>query len=252
MGVLMRNYKAEIYQMLHSKLLIVHFVVPILGVIVFTSYYRYAPWKDLDQISGYLQIVAVAFPILVGIVMGIANEEERKAAQFQRILTVPYSKKIAHLSKFLALSTMGVISVLIAIVGFGMLAIARGNEVIGGMDYFKLAMLLFITHISWYTIEYIVGFNWGSGIAVGLGIVGGLLSPLLSFSLGDSIWQITPCAWGMRLIGYAFEMMKDDKNPLTHQIFEHGIRYMIIISLIIFLIFMIWSEKWQGLCRQEE
>ena len=252
MQTLVRNYKAEIYQMLHSKLLIVHLVVPMVGILLFVSYYRYAPWENTDKISAYLQAVAMAFPILAAIVIGMDCEGERNAANFQRILTMSHSKKLGHLSKLLALGTLGVMSVLITVVGFGILTIAMGNDVIGLVDYFKLAMLLFVTNIGWYSIEYIVSFNWGSGIALGLGIVGGLLSPLMVFDLGDGIWQMIPCAWGMRLVGYTFEMMNASENQHIQGIFQQGFDRMIVISLLILFIFIIWSERWQGLGRQEE
>ncbi|MGL4738935.1 MAG: lantibiotic immunity ABC transporter MutG family permease subunit [Cellulosilyticaceae bacterium] len=241
-----RNYKAELYQMLHSKLLLVHLVVPLIGILLFTSYYSYVPWNDVDQVATYLQVVAMAFPILIAIVIGMDYEEEKHAAYFQRLLTVPYSRKLGHLSKLLALGTLGVIAVVITVVGFGIPAIAMGNHVIELITYFKLALLLFVTYIGWYIIEYIVSFRWGSGSALGLGITGSLLSAILAFDLGNGIWQVTPCAWGTRLVGYAFGMTQTHADQAVRVLFEQGVGYMLIISLLLFILFAFWSERWQG------
>lgn len=245
--------KSEAYQMIHSKLLGLHIGVPLIGIILFCSYYSYAPWENEDKILVYLQTVAIAFPILVAIVMAMSYEEEQDAGHFQRILSVPYSKTISHLSKLVILGSIGLMATLLTVVGFGFISRLMQNEAYGLLDYFKVAILLFIANFGLYMIQYIVSFQWGKGLALGLGIMGGLLSPLMYLGLGDGIWKLIPCAWGIRLVSYASNLvMNIDENGFMLQEFKQGFIVMSFIIILLLIIFLFWSNKWQGAKIQEE
>ncbi|MBU3803554.1 MAG: lantibiotic immunity ABC transporter MutG family permease subunit [Candidatus Cellulosilyticum pullistercoris] len=242
-----KSYKAEVYQMIHSGLLWIHLIIPIIGVLLFCSYYSYSPWKNEDKIITYLQTLSTAFPVLIAIVVGISCEEEKNAGHFQRMLSVPYSKTISHLSKLMVLGSQGFIAVLLAVVGFGVVSKCMGNHTTGLLDYLKLAVLLFVSNLGWYMIQYIVSFQLGKGLALDLGIVGGLLSPLLALGLGDGIWQIVPCAWGIRLVSYALELiMKTGEYRLILLAFRQGFMSMLIITVLLLVMFLYWSKRWQG------
>lgn len=242
-----RSYRAEVYQIVHSKLLWIHLVIPIIGILLFGSYYSYSPWGNEDKIIIYLQTLATAFPVLIAIVVGMSCEEEKSAGHFQRMLSVPYSKTISHLSKLMVLGSQGFMSVLLAIVGFGMVSKFMGNHAVGMLDYFKLAILLLVSNLGWYMIQYIVSFQLGKGLGLGLGIAGGLLSPLMALGLGDGIWQMVPCAWGIRLASYALELIiKNGEYRLIISVFKQGFMSMLMITMLLLVVFLYWSKRWQG------
>ena len=253
MKAFINSCKAEFYQTIHSKLLGVHIVIPLIGIILFSSYYSYVPWENEDKILVYLQTVAMAFPILIAIVLAMSFEVEQNAGHFQRILSVPYSKTISHLSKLGILLLIGFMATLLTVVGFGIVSRLMGNEVYSILDYFKMTILLFIANIGLYMIQYIVSFQWGKGVALGLGIMGGLLSPLMYLGLGDGIWKYIPFGWGIRLVSYALNLMINvSENGWVIQEFKQGFMVMSLVIMLLLVIFLFWSNRWQGAKTQEE
>lgn len=253
MKAFINSCKAEFYQIIHSKLLGLHIVIPLIGIILFSSYYSYAAWDNEDKILVYLQTVAMAFPILIAIVLAMSFEAEQNAGHFQRILSVPYSKRISHLSKLTILEVVGFIATLVAVVGFGIISRLMGNQIYSLLDYFKMATLLFVTNIGLYMIQYIVSFQWGKGLALGLGIMGGLLSPLMYLGLGDGIWKFIPCAWGIRFVSYASSLsMNASESKWIVQEFKESFMVMLVIIILISGIFLLWSSRWQGKNVQDE
>ena len=45
------NYiKIDFYKFYHSKIIKVHFIIPVLAMIPFLSYYSVSPWNELDKV----------------------------------------------------------------------------------------------------------------------------------------------------------------------------------------------------------
>lgn len=242
-------FKSNFYKIAHSNLLWLHIVVPLIGILLFIT----LPWQETKKLLVYFQTVATAFPLLIAIVTSMSSEEELNAGSFQNILSVPCSKAVVHLNKLSILSVFGFLATILAVGGFGIIFILMGNKILGLFLYVKIAIILFLSNFSLYVIQYMISYNFGKGISLGLGTVGSLLSSLLSLSLGDGIWYFIPYGWGIRLGTYsAYKYMNLGLSNVFIADFKIGVISMAIISSILLIIFLIWGKKWEGKSFQTE
>ena len=66
------NYiKIDFYTFYHSKIIKVHFIIPVLAMIPFLSYYSVSPWNELDKVISYIQIISMSFPLIISIILSI-------------------------------------------------------------------------------------------------------------------------------------------------------------------------------------
>ena len=66
-----RCWKAEHQKCKHSILLYMHSMIPIICAAIFAGYYHISRWELATKISAYLEVLAVAFPFLIGIIVGL-------------------------------------------------------------------------------------------------------------------------------------------------------------------------------------
>lgn len=253
----MRHLRSEFYQMIHSKLWIIHVVVPMIGILLFAAYHVYVPQNAMNTLVGFFEAVAMAFPFLIAMVISMNEKEEQKAGRFQRMLFVPYSTVRSHITKWIALEIMGLGATLLVVMGFGIMFRLSGQSILNLKDYFEMAVLIWASMIGLYLMTYIVSFQWGKGFSLLLGIVGSLLAALMETGLGEGLWQFIPSAWGIRLVG---ELLTFMINPSLADETKHflmndiglGIKLMMGMTSIFALIFVIWSKNWKGGTIQEE
>ena len=243
----MNCIKADFYKAVHSKFLLLHVAVVLCGIIVFNGYYASAPWKEYLKIKVYIECIAIAFPLLCAIAISIISESELNAGSFQGMLHAPYSKVFIHLSKFFTISFFGLVASVIAVAGFGIIFIMMGNRSCSIGFYINMGVLMFILNLSVYMIQYIISFSLGRGFGLSCGTIGSLLSALMYTGLGENIWFMIPYAYGLRMGDYISFKTIDSAlyETLTQEIIK-GKVYILIISVIIFCIFLLWSSKWQG------
>lgn len=70
MWSVIRCLKAEFLKYRHCALLYIHVVVPVLGAVIFASYFKISGWDAATKISAYLEALAIATPFLIGIIVG--------------------------------------------------------------------------------------------------------------------------------------------------------------------------------------
>ena len=116
-----RCWKAEYQKCKHSILLYMHSLIPIICAVVFVGYYCISRWEPTTKISAYLEVLAVAFPFLIGIIVGQVVQIENQAGHYQLLLgTIPsriatYIGKLGFLmicakgTTFLAFGTFAVL-----------------------------------------------------------------------------------------------------------------------------------------------
>ena len=185
MSGLINTIKAANYQLVHSRLLLLHVIVPFLAIFIFCAYYSYSPWQEGDKALAYLQAVALIFPFLIAVTVTMLYERELHAGNFQVMISMPYAKWTSHAGNLASLMGAGFLACFIAGTGFGVIFYAMGNHLVPILFYARAAVLLFLSNLSVYLIQYMVCFSFGNGVSFAAGITGTLLSALLYMGLSD-------------------------------------------------------------------
>lgn len=236
--------KTDFYKFYHSKLINIHFIIPVIAILTFLGYYKISLWSELEKISVYIQTISSAFPVVVAIIVNIVYEQEEEAGNFQYFLGIPTKKYFAHFSKLISLFILGLISTLITILGFGIIFYLSGNKSLELSFYIKESLVMFASNLPLYMLQYLVVFLFGKGAAIGVGIVGSIISALMATGIGDGIWVMLPWAYSIRLGSYyLFENINSSipKEQVTQSII------LILIFIMVFLILQaIFSNYWEG------
>lgn len=75
-----KNYlNADLYKFLKSKISISHFLIPIIGLILMLAYFTLSSWSEIEKVSAYIQVISMAFPLIISIVITMAYEQEEEA-----------------------------------------------------------------------------------------------------------------------------------------------------------------------------
>ena len=132
----------------------IHILIPLTTAILFIAYYSVSSWRAEAKISGYLEVIGVAFPLIIGLITGKAAEQEGQARSYQTMLCGVKSRAAAYASKLVVLLLLGTLSIMIAIgvfaVGFqtmpGMMYIKAGGLLITGSIFLYILHLFLLTH----------------------------------------------------------------------------------------------------------
>ncbi len=244
---LYHTIRADIFKLLHTNLVLLHLLVPALGILLFCGYYSYSPWSERQKLYGYAQAVAIVFPLMISVGVSMLYEMELKAGNFQTILSVPCSKAVSHAGNLAALCLLGLFASIFAVFGFGIVFRFLGFVKFSLPFYFRLSIILFLSNLALYVLQYGVCFMAGRGISLSFGIIGTLISPLFYLSLGDYIWKYIPYGYGIRTATYYCYRYADSGTYKTiAQDFRTGVITAGIITVILSIVFIIGSSRWEG------
>ena len=153
-----RCWKAEYQKCKHSILLYMHSMIPIICAAIFAGYYHISRWELATKISAYLEVLAVAFPFLIGIIVGLVVQIENQAGHYQLLLGTIPSRTATYIGKlgFLMICAFG--ATFLALGTFA--ALYRGAS---ASLYLKAGILLLITMLPIYLIHLFVGLSFGKG-----------------------------------------------------------------------------------------
>ena len=234
--------KAEFVKCRHSALLYFHILVPFLGAVVFAGYFRISGWDIQTNISAFLEVLAAAFPFLIGIVVGMVVQFENQAGHWQLMLGTIPSRPAAYIGKlsFLMLGAVGAAALALGCFA----AIYREAPFI---LYLKAWVLLVLAVFPLYLIHMFVGMRFGKGASMGLGIAGSLVAALMVTGLGDAVWKYNPWAFGVRFMDYTvLSWSNPDVFHLVSHDFIIGIVIALLFSLLLFVFSIIWFRSWEG------
>ncbi|MGL5245489.1 MAG: lantibiotic immunity ABC transporter MutG family permease subunit [Sarcina sp.] len=239
--------KIDFYKALHSKIILSHVVIPIVGLVMMLSYYKLVSWSESEKILSYIQVVSMTFPLAISSVITMVYEQEEECGKFQYFLTIPNKKYVPHLSKLFLLIILGLISTSICILGFGLIFKYIGNNSADLWVYLKEVGIVFISSIPIYMIQYLVVFCFGKGASIALGVTGSLISALMITGIGDGVWFVLPWGYAIRLSSYFFQYEITNNWSLA---LERQISLAIILMLIFIIIgaisLVIFSNYWEG------
>lgn len=237
-----RCFLAEYQKFRHSPLLFMHLLIPISGALLFAAYFHGSVWSAVTKVSGYLEILAVAFPFLVGIIVGMAVQAEDQAGHFQLMLGTLPSKSAVYMGKLGFLLSGGIFAAALAL-GIFSVCCREAPTIL----YLKAGLLLILTMIPIYLIQLLVGLNFGKGASMGLGIAGSLISALMITGLGDHWWKWIPWAWGVRAMDYTVLAWNNPKMFWQLQKeFMTGMEISVACTVVLTIASLIWFYNWEG------
>lgn len=242
MMALLRCIESDFYKLRHTPILWLHLLIPMAGALLFLGYYATSSWNVSTKISGYLETLAVVFPLLIGLMSALVIAQEEQAGNFQTLLCGTKSKFITYLSKLIVLLLLGSFSIALAVGTFALVF-----QTAALWFYLKATGVLVVGNIFLYILHVFVSLQFGRGASIGLGIWGSLVSALMLTGLGDKIWCWTPWAWGGRLCDY---LVLEATNPSAFTMVSSGM-YKGILTMILFvglsaLASLLWFRQWEG------
>jgi ABC-2 type transport system permease protein len=240
------NLKSDLYKFFRTPLWLIHLVIPVIGIVLFIWYYSFSQWDEMNKLSGYIQTLSVTFTVLIGIITSVLAETEQKAGEFQSLLVTANSKCVSHISKLILLVLFGFASSLLALAGFGVCFLRMGYTTFHLLFYVKTAVLLLMSVLPLYLLQYVVSFLFGKGFSIGLGIVGGLISALLLTGLGDGIWWYLP--WGIAARFSESLLMSSLSNIdfLQYNGIIQSMTFILLFTLAFIALLLLRFNKWEG------
>ena len=236
---LYRAIRSELVKLRHTPLLPIHIFVPIAGAILFTSYFGlYSFRPDYNKYKLIFEITATFFPILISIITGLNTFMEDHTAHSQPILSVP-NRITIFCGKFLVLFGGGILSLISLVLLFSILVAIQG--LIPHTPYVMLLetiIVLAFGNIILYIFHLFIGFKFGLGPSLFLGVFESLQVILYSNIVLAGVWKYIPFAWAIDLSHYVL----DDKLSLhKNEVFIMG-----LITIIAFIAVTFWISQWEG------
>ncbi|MBU3185324.1 lantibiotic immunity ABC transporter MutG family permease subunit [Clostridium estertheticum] len=242
MFALIRCIKSDFYKLRHTSILWIHLLIPLAGAFIFLLYYHTTSKNSIMDIKTYLEALAIAFPLLIGVISGIVIEQEEQAGNFQVLLATSKSKTTTYLSKTILLLLLGSFSIILAVGIF-----ALGFHVVPYLFYLKAAGALVLGNIFIYILHVFISLQFGKGASAGIGVAGSLISALMITGLGYKIWHFVPWAWSVRFCDSMFDKL--DYPAFNAQIaldMRKGSVVMLFAIVIAFIASLFWFKKWEG------
>lgn len=247
MKTFLRLIRGDFQKIRRSPLYCIHIVIPMLMVILFLSYYSFSRASSPGKVGGYIEVLAIGFPLLIGIISANAVEQEALAGRFQELLMAKY-KLMTFFSKVCMLLLMA-FGALIAAVGgfaFGFQFLLHQN-MFSTNFYAKMTLILFFSQIFLYLLHILCSFRFGSGASIGLGIAESLVAALMLTGLGDGIWKWIPCSWGARLCNsYMLWSTNNSGISIFMKEFQSGALICFIVTALLFFISSFWFHYFEG------
>lgn len=237
-----RSLYSNLYKMCRLKFLWIHIGLPLLAVVIFKLYYLTSMKTETEKVELYLQVIALAFPMMIALVTTMVYENDRNAADFQVLRILSGDKASGHIGNLVALLVLGMVASGIAVVGYS----------VREKFYVNLTMLLFSANIASYLIQYVVCYTFGKGASLWKGVIGTLLAALMYLGIGDSIWYWIPCSYGIRMVSYYLLKQMPVQESKAHIIpyvcedYQVGARWIMVVTALMVVFFYIWGRSWQG------
>ncbi|MBU3188166.1 lantibiotic immunity ABC transporter MutG family permease subunit [Clostridium bowmanii] len=242
MITLLRCIKSDFYKLRHTSILWIHLLIPLAGAFTFLLYYHITAKNSIGDIKTYLEVLAIAFPLLIGLISGIVIDQEELAGNFQVLLTTSKLKCTTYLSKLIILLLLGSFSIILAVGIF-----ALGFHVVPCLFYLKAAGALVLGNIFIYILHVFISLQFGKGASTGIGVSGSLISALMLTGLGDYIWHFIPWAWGVRFCdNMIYQLIYSSFSTEFASDSQNGLFIMLFAICIAFASSLCWFRKWEG------
>lgn len=249
----LRALAAEFCKMKHSGILLVHLLVPLGGALLFLLYYQVSPWDEADKISGYYEVAAAAYPIMIAVVVGMSVgwEEEN---HFQRLLAGE-SRIFIFGAKFLSMFLLGLAAAAVAAGAFqaGFFLLSGGNmdDLLTGMRTgAEMSACIAAVNVSLYLIHLFLNLRFGRTASILTGFTGSVLGMLTLTGLGEGLWQFIPYSMAGRMAGYVglleYGGWEGQQRLLLLEELQKAVPGICVWSLGLAIFTFVWFHRWEG------
>lgn len=237
--------KAEAWKMRHTLLPWIHILIPLLGILVFLSYYHMSIVGDEGKVSGYIQALSVVFPLLISVICSLSVEMEEQG-HFQTLLGAPLRKYKPLLAKWLVLAGMGFGSVLLAVGGFAAgYGIMTGRKVYTPTQFLGLAAVLWLGGADLYLLHLFLNLAFSKQVSMCVGTAELLVAALFLTGLGEGLWQFFPCSWGSRWSGYLLLYWKG-QNAVSAGFVSRSLGVCMGLTGALWGLIFLWYHNYEG------
>jgi ABC-2 type transport system permease protein len=253
---IIKLWNADCKKVKHTPLLWMHLAIPLIGaaVMVFYDSFFHSTYSA-SNVGGYLQLLAIVFPLLIGVICSMGIDQESQAGNFQVLLTSSNPKHLALFSKFLFLLNLGFGSALLAVFCYAAGISATLHKSLFHLSFYLIATLILIgSFVFDYMFHLFLSLRFGKGASISVGITELLLAAIFNTDLGDSIWVAFPCTWGIRFVttwtNYASKSaLQSAKGMMAVQTsaeLKAGILICIIATILSVILACVWFSRWEG------
>ena len=226
----------------HTLIPVLHLLFPLFGAGAFAGYFHISGWDETTNIAVFLEAIAMVIPFAMGIISAMEVQLEEEAGHFQMLLGTIPSRGTVYMGKCLYLIMWCGFSTALCIFLFALLYPAMSLSF-----YIKPFVMLLLSGVPLYLLSLLIGFSFGRGCALGIGITGSLLSALFATGLGDFVWKFLPWGWGIRLAEYCvLEHAYPEQFYAGFHEMQTGFFIMIFFTVLLFVGSFWWSERWEG------
>ena len=110
--------RAELVKLRHTSYWYIHTIIPILGAALFVLYFTlYKNVDEYQRLSFILELTAMIFPLMIGVIVGLIILQEEKASHFQIMLSVSKRWNVIF-AKLLVLYLSGIFSLIMMYILF--------------------------------------------------------------------------------------------------------------------------------------
>jgi len=184
-----RTLRAEFWKMKHTLLPLLHLLIPAAGAAIFLGYYRFAAFSDMGQVSGYIQVLAIALPVVASVLCSMSVELEAQN-HFQTFLSTTTRKHSPLLGKWIVLTLWGFGAICLAVEGFALgYRYLLGKAFVSQEAYMAIIVAMTVSLANLYLIHLFLNLKASKGISMCIGISESLVAALFLTGLGEGIWQ---------------------------------------------------------------
>lgn len=239
-----RIVKADIIKLRKTPFFILHVVIPLVGIGIFSGYQILTNYDSNALMINYFQVLSLVYPIIAAWLTTIVTDQEIEAGGGFFLLN-PASKSRTLLSKVNLLVISGLFACLVVGGGYHLFVNFRPDYSLPSSLIFLLVGVIWCCALFLYLFHLWLGLCFGRNVNFAVAAVELLLSALLLTGLGETIWYFFPCAWGIRLIPLIASCFNGNVSDILMKI-QLGMGSLVFLTVAMIVFLFVWFRKWEG------
>ena len=198
-----RILRMTLYKWRHSWLWPLHLGAVGLAIALGLAYTAFFDATAFVGWSFFLELLAMAFPLVIAGLSAMVAEDEMAAGGGQWLLMQP-RRLLALFVPGAVLLFGGWLATTASILGYDGLMTQFWEASLSVAACLKMATLLWLGEVIVYGWQLFLALRFGRTVTLTVGAVGTLLAALMQTGMGDGLWPFIPYGWGGRLMLAAF------------------------------------------------